>query len=135
MFDAGLNDMLADIRGDLSEFGVRFDRWYSEQDLGNGRDGGPIDRALARLRAAGHAFDRDGATWFRATQFGDEKDRARFGIYNGLRKNDVNMQTSPFLLNALRTDKIYSLKAGLKYNMTEPFALNLSHCHNLHLSA
>ena len=75
VFDAGLADMLADIREDLAEFGVRFDRWYSEQDLGDGKDGGPIDRALRRLRANGHVFEQDGATWFRATLFGDEKDR------------------------------------------------------------
>ncbi len=75
VFGAGLADMLADIQGDLAEFGVTFDRWYSEQDLGDGRDGGPIDRALRRLRGNGHVFEQDGATWFRATQFGDEKDR------------------------------------------------------------
>jgi arginyl-tRNA synthetase len=75
VFDAGLTDMLTDIRGDLSDFGVTFDRWYSEQDLGDGHDGGPIDRALARLRANGQVFEQDGATWFRATLFGDEKDR------------------------------------------------------------
>jgi arginyl-tRNA synthetase len=75
VFDAGLADMLADIRGDLAEFGVNFDRWYSEQDLGDGRDGGPIDRALRRLREHGRVFEREGATWFRATEFGDEKDR------------------------------------------------------------
>ena len=75
VFDASLAEMLADIQADLEQFGVRFDRWYSEQDLGNGRDGGPIDRALQRLRANGRVFERDGATWFRATEFGDEKDR------------------------------------------------------------
>jgi arginyl-tRNA synthetase len=75
VFDAGLADMLADIRGDLADFGVTFDRWYSEQDLGDGRDGGPIERALKRLRGSGHVFEQDGATWFRATDFGDEKDR------------------------------------------------------------
>lgn len=75
VFDAGLADILADIQGDLAEFGVTFDRWYSEQDLGDGKDGGPIDRALKRLRANGHVFEQDGATWFRATLFGDEKDR------------------------------------------------------------
>ena len=75
VFDAGLADILADIREDLAEFGVRFDRWYSEQDLGDGRDGGPIDRALKRLREHNHVFEQEGATWFRATQFGDEKDR------------------------------------------------------------
>jgi arginyl-tRNA synthetase len=75
VFDAGLAEMLADIQGDLAEFGVTFDRWYSERALGDGRDGGPIDRALGRLRAHGHVFEQDGATWFRATLFGDEKDR------------------------------------------------------------
>jgi arginyl-tRNA synthetase len=75
VFAAGLADILADIQDDLTEFGVRFDRWYSEQDLGDGRDGGPIDRALQRLRAHGRVFEQDGATWFRATEFGDEKDR------------------------------------------------------------
>ncbi len=75
VFDAGLADILADIRQDLGEFGVMFDRWYSEQDLGDGHDGGPIDRALQRLRAHGQVFEQDGATWFRATAFGDEKDR------------------------------------------------------------
>ena len=60
---------------DLADFGVRFDRWYSEQDLGNGKDGGPIDRALKRLRGHGDVFEQEGATWFRATAYGDEKDR------------------------------------------------------------
>jgi len=75
VLDAGLADNLADIRGDLEEFGVRFDRWYSEQDLGDGKDGGPIDRALRRLREHDHVFEQEGATWFRATEYGDEKDR------------------------------------------------------------
>ncbi|MBX3704680.1 MAG: arginine--tRNA ligase [Steroidobacteraceae bacterium] len=75
VLDEGLAEILADIREDLAEFGVRFDRWYSERDLGDGTDGGPIDRALQRLRAHGHAFQQDGAVWFRATAFGDEKDR------------------------------------------------------------
>jgi arginyl-tRNA synthetase len=75
VFGAGLDSILTDIRGDLADFGVRFDRWYSERDLGDGRDGGPIDRALQRLRGHGHVFEQDGAVWFRATAFGDEKDR------------------------------------------------------------
>ena len=75
VFDAGLAEILADIRGDLADFGVHFDRWYSEQDLGDGKDGGPIDRALKRLRGHGDVFEQEGATWFRATEYGDEKDR------------------------------------------------------------
>lgn len=64
--------MLADIRDDLAGFGVHFDRWYSEASLAGS---GAIDRALERLRLQGHIYTKDGAQWFAATQFGDEKDR------------------------------------------------------------
>jgi len=61
-----------EIRTDLAEFGVTFDRWYSEREM---RESGAIERAIERLRAAGHAYESEGAVWFRATAFGDEKDR------------------------------------------------------------
>ncbi len=67
-----LRQMLADIRADLEQFGVRFDRWYSEREL---EQSGAIDRALARLEHEGRLYREQGATWFRATEFGDEKDR------------------------------------------------------------
>ncbi|MGA0103699.1 MAG: arginine--tRNA ligase [Steroidobacteraceae bacterium] len=67
-----LEMMLADIREDLQSFGVEFDRWYSEREL---TVGGAVGRALERLRAQDHLYVKDGATWFRATAFGDEKDR------------------------------------------------------------
>jgi arginyl-tRNA synthetase len=70
--ELALERMLADIRDDLEQFGVTFDRWYSERALG---DSGAIDRALQRLRSQGRLYEKDGATWFRATEFGDEKDR------------------------------------------------------------
>ncbi len=66
-----LDSILDDIRDDLSEFGVTFDRWYSEQSLAGGR----IDDALAELRKRRMLYEKDGATWFRATDYGDEKDR------------------------------------------------------------
>jgi arginyl-tRNA synthetase len=71
-FDIALRDILADIRQDLEEFGVRYDEWFSERSLS---DGGAIDRALERLRKNGVVYEKDGAQWFRATDFGDEKDR------------------------------------------------------------
>jgi arginyl-tRNA synthetase len=64
--------MLTDIRDDLGQFGVTFDRWYSERAL---EQSGAIDRALARLERESRLYPKDGATWFRATEFGDEKDR------------------------------------------------------------
>ena len=72
VFAAGLDEILADIRDDLGGFGVHFDRWYSERTLSAG---GAIARAIARLRKQGHVFEKDGALWLRATDFGDEKDR------------------------------------------------------------
>jgi arginyl-tRNA synthetase len=71
-FDIALADILADIRQDLEEFGVRYDEWFSERSLS---DGGAIDRALERLRRNGVVYEKEGAEWFRATDFGDEKDR------------------------------------------------------------
>lgn len=67
-----LQDQLADCRQDLEEFGVRYDRWYSERSL---HEGGAVAAVLAVLEAGGHLYRTDGALWFRSTAFGDEKDR------------------------------------------------------------
>jgi len=67
-----LDQQLADCRSDLDEFGVRFDRWFSERSL---YDSGSVERAVRRLEERGHAYLRDGARWFRSSSFGDEKDR------------------------------------------------------------
>ena len=72
VFDLGLNEILADIRQDLEEFGVVYDQWFSERSLS---DNGSVDRAIERLKASGHAYEQDGALWFRSTEYGDEKDR------------------------------------------------------------
>ena len=65
--------MMADIRNDLEEFGVRFDRWYSEREL---NQSGAIDAALARAaRVSGRVYAKDGAEWFKSTEFGDDEDR------------------------------------------------------------
>ncbi len=61
-----------DIEDDLAEFGVTFDRWFSEQSL---TDEARIDAALDVLRERRMLYEKDGATWFRATDYGDEKDR------------------------------------------------------------
>jgi arginyl-tRNA synthetase len=72
VLELSLSEMLADIRNDLGEFGVVFDHWASERALA---DSGAIDHALAVLESRGRLQRRDGALWFRATEFGDEKDR------------------------------------------------------------
>jgi len=72
VLELSLGEMLADIRNDLGEFGVVFDHWSSERALAHS---GAIDHALAVLEARGRLQRRDGALWFRASEFGDEKDR------------------------------------------------------------
>ena len=70
--NAARYSVLDDIRDDLAEFGVRPDNWYSERSL---TDGGAIERALKRLNERDRLYVRDGAVWFKATEYGDEKDR------------------------------------------------------------
>ena len=72
VFDAGLAWCLADIRNDLIGFGVVHDNFFSERSLATD---GYMQRAIETLRSNGHLFEQDGATWFRATSFGDDKDR------------------------------------------------------------
>jgi arginyl-tRNA synthetase len=72
VLDLARERLLDNMREDLREFGVVFDRWYSERSLATS---GAIERALQRLEAEGSLYRQDGAVWFRATAFGDEKDR------------------------------------------------------------
>ncbi|HXZ24804.1 MAG TPA: arginine--tRNA ligase, partial [Nitrospiria bacterium] len=64
--------LLASIRDDLDRFGVGFDEWTSEVTL---HLDGKVERALNRLKAAGHLYEEDGATWVRTSEFGDDKNR------------------------------------------------------------
>jgi arginyl-tRNA synthetase len=72
VFAAALGSVLDDIKDDLAGFGVRHGRWFSERSLA---DAGAVDAALATLQANDVLYERDGATWFRTTDFGDDKDR------------------------------------------------------------
>jgi arginyl-tRNA synthetase len=72
VLSVSLAAMLADIKSDLKEFGVEFDHWTSERSL---EESGAIERALARLAREDNLYREDGALWFRAERFGDEKNR------------------------------------------------------------
>lgn len=71
-FQIGLNTILDDIKDDLHEFGVDYQQWFSERQL---MDDGSVEQALARLRAGGYLYEKEGATWFASSNLGDEKDR------------------------------------------------------------
>ena len=67
-----LESIRDEMEEDLAEFGVTFDKWYSEQSL---TENDSINKALAVLEERGMLYKKDGATWFRTSDFGDEKDR------------------------------------------------------------
>ncbi|MBT2681809.1 arginine--tRNA ligase [Bacillus sp. ISL-35] len=75
-FDAfreyGLKYEMEKLKQDLENFRVKFDVWYSETSL---YQNGKIDVALDALRENGHIYEEDGATWFRSSELGDDKDR------------------------------------------------------------
>ncbi|MGM0901429.1 MAG: arginine--tRNA ligase [Bacillota bacterium] len=75
-FDAfrqyGLEYELEKLKQDLAAFRVSFDVWFSETSL---YQNGKIEKALEVLKEKGHIYEEDGATWFRSTTFGDDKDR------------------------------------------------------------
>ncbi|MGC1182322.1 arginine--tRNA ligase [Legionella sp.] len=67
-----LTIVLEDIKEDLTEFGVEYNNWFSERSL---FEDGSIEHGIQALKDAGHTFEQEGALWFKATEFGDEKDR------------------------------------------------------------
>ena len=68
----GLKYELGKIKEDLDEFGVFFDNWFSEMSL---YKDGKITDTLKELKEKGYTYEQDGATWFKSTAFGDDKDR------------------------------------------------------------
>lgn len=71
-FDIALNTILQDIRQDLAEFGVEFDKWFSERSLFTD---GKIDAAIEKLKQTEYLYEKGGALWFKSSALGDEKDR------------------------------------------------------------
>ena len=67
-----LDTITDDIKDDLELFGVHFNNWYSEKSLVLSNK---VNSALNVLAQNGHTYEKDGALWFRSTEFGDEKDR------------------------------------------------------------
>jgi len=72
VFELGLNHILDDIRDDLEGFGVCYENWYSERSL---VESGAVNKVVKRLHKSGHMYEKEGALWFRSTDYGDEKDR------------------------------------------------------------
>lgn len=76
----GVDEVTADIKQDLEEFGVVYNEWFPESKL---YQKGWLEIGIEKLKSHGYTFEQDGALWFRATALGDEKDRVL------VRKNGV----------------------------------------------
>ena len=66
-----LKKNLDKIKTDLADFGVNFDVWFSEQSL---YDSGEISDTIEYLKEKGYTYEQEGAIWFKASEFGVEKD-------------------------------------------------------------
>ncbi len=69
--EVALREKLAALQEDLAAFNVRFDVWFSERNLHPEK----VQTAIAELRTKGAVYEKDGALWFRSTDYGDDKDR------------------------------------------------------------
>ena len=70
LFDRALDSILEDIKQDLAEFGVHYDEWFSERSLSD-----DVRQVVHKLQTSGYLYEKDGVTWFKSTDFGDDKDR------------------------------------------------------------
>jgi arginyl-tRNA synthetase len=68
----GLQHVIQSLRDDLGRIGVHFDTWFSERTL---HERGEVADVLAQLEAKGVVYEHEGARWFRATDYGDQRDR------------------------------------------------------------
>ncbi|HBR13933.1 MAG TPA: arginine--tRNA ligase [Candidatus Omnitrophica bacterium] len=64
--------LMAVIKKDLDDFGVRFDTWSYQSKIATREN---IERVLQMLKNKNYIYEKDGASWFQSTVFGDDKDR------------------------------------------------------------
>lgn len=72
VFDLALNSIINGIKSDLADFGTDYDEWFSERSL---MESGDVDKAIEQLKASNVLYEKEGAWWFKSTDYGDEKDR------------------------------------------------------------
>lgn len=56
----------------LDKFRVHFDKFYSELTL---HESGKVSKCVEQLRKSGKIYEKDGAVWFKSSDFGDDQDR------------------------------------------------------------
>ncbi|MCH9645720.1 MAG: arginine--tRNA ligase [Proteobacteria bacterium] len=72
IFKLAIDSILSGIKADLADFGIEYQQWFSEQSL---VDSGLSEKTVKALTASGHIYEKEGALWFKTTDFGDDLDR------------------------------------------------------------
>lgn len=125
----GVELMFGDIKASLHEFGVDFDVYFHENEL---HESGAVERAIDRLRDLGAIYEADGATWFRSTDYGDDKDRVviksdgEAGYISGdlayyLNKRERGFERNLIMLGADHHGYVQRLMAMTKAFGDEPY--------------
>ncbi|MDH6180538.1 arginyl-tRNA synthetase [Microbacteriaceae bacterium SG_E_30_P1] len=125
----GVELMFGDIKASLHDFGVDFDVYFHENEL---HDSGAVERAIQRLRDLGTIYEKDGAVWFRSTDFGDDKDRVviksdgEAGYISGdlayyLNKRERGFERNLIMLGADHHGYVQRLMAMTKAFGDEPY--------------
>lgn len=70
--DFALPKNIQKLHDDLGKYRIQYDKWFNESTL---HKDGSVQRVIEQLKASGHTYEKDGALWFKTTDFGDEKDR------------------------------------------------------------
>ncbi len=72
LVDYALPKNIEGLHRDLAKYRIEYDTWFRESTLHND---GSVAKVIEQLKASGYTYEKDGALWFRTTDFGDEKDR------------------------------------------------------------
>ena len=125
----GVELMFGDIKASLHEFGVKFDVFFHENEL---HESGDVEKAITRLGGLGAIYEADGATWFRSTDYDDDKDRVviksdgEAGYISGdlayyLNKRERGFERNIIMLGADHHGYVKRLMAMTKAFGDEPF--------------
>lgn len=71
LVDYALPKNIAGLERDLGAYRIQYDRWFKESSL---HEDGSVQRVIDALKEKGVTYEQDGALWFKASAFGNDKD-------------------------------------------------------------
>ena len=71
LVDYALPKNVAGLEKDLGRYRITYDKWFRESTLHND---GSVDRVITAMKEKGVTYEQDGALWFKASEYGNDKD-------------------------------------------------------------